>query len=227
MKNQKDISILLIGDQSPCLEHVIRSFYNMSTGQDSTHLLKECSTAGINCVVDRSAVNIRVMLATTRTAGSTLGTDEVRSHEYESWMNDIDVILLCFYQNNSKTLHNLQTKYLDEIKQWLPKKPYFLLGTAIEESVGGVTRPLRDTISTQDKWLKRDLSVSSEDSKQVAKQIRARRFLECYVFRKVETRASVSDEFHYDFERCRNIKESFDTAVRLVLKKRNSRCVLL
>lgn len=228
MRGQQEIRIMVLGDHSLCFEHIIRPYYNLKTGQDTKFILEECETRGINLKVDKKAVNLSIRVATTRTGMSRVSMDKIRINDYKRRMDDIDVILLCFYQNNSKTLYNVRTKYLEEIKQYFPKTPYFLCGVNIEESLDGCVNPLKETINIQDRWLKRDLQVSQKDAKRTARKIKARGAIECSVLRTVENDDTRQDElpFDYDLDKCKTVKTAFDKVVKFAMKRNNASCLL-
>ena len=169
-------------------------------------------------------VNIRV--ATTRTGSSRLSMDKIRENDYARRMKDIDVILLCFYKNNSKTLQNVRSKYLTEIKQWFPKIPYFLVGVTIEEMDGNMKQSLRETISVQDRFLKRELDVETRDGKRLAKKIKARGYLECSILKKLESIGPDSIQFDYDLTQCKTVRDVIDKTVNFGLKRQNRSCIV-
>lgn len=225
MRPRQEIRVMILGDHSLCFEHVIRPYYNLKTGQDTKFILEECETRGINMTLDKNPVNLSLRVATTRTGMSRSPMDKIRINEYKKKMDDIDVILLCFYQNNSKTLYNVRTKYLDELKQHFPKIPFFLCGVTIEESIDGCTNPLKETINIQDRWLKRDLEVSQKEAKRIARKIKARGSVECSVLRTMETEGPNEISFDYDLDKCKTVKTAIDKVVKFALKRKNAPCI--
>jgi len=230
MRGQQEIKIMILGDHSLCFEHVLRPYYNLKTGQDTKFVLEECESRGINMTVDKKPVNLSIRVATTRTGMSRVPMDKIRINDYKRRMDDIDVIMLCFYQNNSKTLYNVRTKYLEEIKQYFPKTPYFLCGVNIEESIDGCVNPLKETINIQDRWLKRDLEVSQKEAKRTARKIKARSSLQCSVLRTLEDteEENHNDErfFDYDLDKCKSVKTTVDKVVKFAMKRKNAPCIL-
>lgn len=223
---REEIRVMILGDHSLCFEHVIRAYYNLKTGRDTKFILEECETKGINTMVDKHPVNLNLRVATTRTGMSRSSMDKVRMNDYKRRMDDIDVILLCFYQNNSKTLYNVRTKYLEEIKQHFPKTPYFLCGVTIEETVDGCTTALKETINIQDRWLKRDLEVTPKLTKQTARKIKARGSVQCSVLRTLETEGDNEISFDYDLEKCKTVRTAIDKVVKYALKRQHAPCIL-
>ena len=156
--------------------------------------------------------------------------DKIRINDYQRRMDDIDVIMLCYYQNNSKTLYNVRTKYLEEIKEYFPKTPYFLCGVNIEESVDGCVNPIKETINIQDRWLKRDLKVSAKEAKRTGRKIKARGAIHCSVLRTnedTEEEENHNEEcvFDYDLDKCKTVKAALDKVVKFTLKRRNAPCI--
>lgn len=223
---REEVTIMILGDHSLCFEHLVRAYYNIKTGQDTKFILQECETRGVTTVVSKVKVDVNIRVATTRTASTRSPMDKIRINDYERRMSDVDVIILCFYQNNSKTLYNVRTKYLDEIKKYFPKTPYFLLGLNIDEMSGTEKKPLRETISIQDKFLKRDLTVPVRDSKRLAKKIKAQRFLQCSILHKLESVGPNSVMFDYDLEKCKNVKEVIDQTVGFAVKRKHRTCII-
>lgn len=224
-RGRQEIRVMILGDHSLCFEHVIRPYYNLKTGQDTKFILEECETRGINMMLDKNPVNLSLRVATTRTGMSRLPMDKIRLNDYKKRMDDIDVILLCFFQNNSKTLYNVRTKYLDEIKQHFPKTPFFLCGVTIEESIDGCTNPLKETINIQDRWLKRDLEVSKKEAKRISRKIKARASIECSVLRTLDTEGPNEISFDYDLEKCKTVKAAIDKVAKFALKRKNAPCI--
>ena len=230
MARQQEVRIMILGDHSLCFEHVLRPYYNLKTGQDTKFIMDECETRGINMTLDKKPVNLNIRVATTRTGMSRVPMDKIRINDYQRRMDDIDVIILCYYQNNSKTLYNVRTKYLEEIKEYFPKTPYFLCGVNIEESVDGCVNPLKETINIQDRWLKRDLQVSAKEAKRAGRKIKARGSVQCSVLRTSEDTGEEENHneecvFDYDMDKCKTVKTAFDKVVKFTLKRRNAPCI--
>jgi len=230
MRGQQEIRVMVLGDHSLCFEHVLRPYYNLKTGQDSKFILEECESQGMNITVDKKPVNLTIRIATTRTGMSRVPMDKIRINDYKRRMDDIDVILLCYYKNNLKTMYNVRTKYLEEIKQYFPKIPYFLCGVNIEESVDGCVNPLKETINIQDRWLKRDLQVSPKEAKKTSRKIKARGSISCSVLRTIDetTEENHNEEeciFDYDLDKCKTVKTALDKVVKFALKRKNVSCV--
>jgi len=231
MRSQQEIRIMILGDHSLCFEHVLRPYFNLKTGQDTKFILEECETKGINMNLDKKPVNLNVRVATTRTGMSRVPMDKIRINDYKRRMEDIDVIMLCYFQNNSKTLYNVRTKYLEEIKQYFPKTPYFLVGVNIEESIDGCVNPLKETINIQDRGMKRDLQVTSKEAKRTSRKIKARGSVQCSVLRTSEegTEENHNEQeeavFDYDVDKCKTVKTAIDKVAKFALKRKNAPCI--
>lgn len=219
MADKKVIRLMLLGDQSMCVEHFIRPYFNIKTGQDSRFVLDICESNGIDIEVNKTKVNLNLRVATTRVGTSRHPTDKIRANDYERRMSKIDGIILYFYQNNSKTSFNVENKYLDEIKSEFPKIPYFLLSLRIDEDIDGVIKPIRETISVQDRWLKRELDVTTEDCGQIQKKIKAKDFYEVKVLKDMEYEGKNGLCYDYNLDECYNIEKPFNEIVQYILKK--------
>lgn len=218
---------MILGDFSPCLEHLLHAYYIVKTGKDSGSYLQECETNGLQSTFGKFNVRTHLQIATTRRKVSQLTADEVRTDEYKTRFADVDLILLCFYQNNNKTLVNIRSKYIKELQSWYPKVPLYLLGLTINEIKDGYEQPMRETINVEDRWLKRDLEVSSKESKRLAKEIKAKGLLQC-AFR---AREELSDEKMFvdeeTIENYRSVEKALDKAIKFAMKKTHRTCMVL
>ena len=61
MQGKKEICVLILGDFSPCLEHILRAYYILKTGRDSKFFVEECENIGIETTI-RKKEKIRVHL---------------------------------------------------------------------------------------------------------------------------------------------------------------------
>ena len=146
---EEEVNLMILGDESSCLEHLLRPYYNLKTGLDTKTVIQEFQAKGIDLELKKTKFNLNIRIPTTRFGRK--NTHEIREDEYEKKMRNIDAIILYFYQNNSKTLHNVQNKYLQETRTWFPKVPIFLLSLRIDENVNNMKQPLRETISVSDR----------------------------------------------------------------------------
>ena len=224
---EEEVNLIILGDESSCLEHLLRPYYNLKTGLDTKTVIQEFQTKGIDLELKKTKFNLNIRIPTTRLGRK--NTHEVREDEYEKMMRNIDAIILYFYQNNSKTLHNVQNKYLQEAKTWFPKVPIFLLSLRIDEKVNNVKQPLRETISVSDRFLKRDLDVSYEDGKAACKKIKAKEFFEVKILKQAHDEDKEELQFDYDLVNCSNISETFEKVSIFVLKnkKKKDKCFCL
>ena len=223
---RQEISIMILGDHSLCFEHVIRAYYNIKTGRDTKFIMQECEDRGIETTINKRAVDLNIRVASTRTSSSRAPMDKVRVNEYDKRMKDVDIILLCFYKTNSRTLKNVQGKYLNEIKQYFPKTPYFLVGISIEEENGNNVEIMRETISIQDRFLKKELDVTKKEAKEVSKTIKSKGYLECSILKTIDYIGPNSIEFDYDLAKCKSVRDVIDKAAVFVMKRQNAPCIL-
>ena len=224
---EEEVNLMVLGDESSCLEHLLRPYYNLKTGLDTKTVIQEFQTKGIDLELKKTKFNLNIRIPTTRFGRK--NTHEIREDEYEKKMRNIDAIILYFYQNNSKTLHNVQNKYLQETRTWFPKVPIFLLSLRIDENVNNMKQPLRETISVSDRFLKRDLDVSYEDGKAVCKKIKAKEFFEIKILKQTHDEDKEELQFDYDLVNCSNISETFEKVSTYVLKnkKKKDKCFCL
>ncbi|KAF1809879.1 small GTP-binding protein, variant 2 [Eremomyces bilateralis CBS 781.70] len=118
-----------------------------------------------------------------------------------------DVFLICFSVVSRASFDNVKAKWAPEIEHHAPGVPIILVGTKLD---------LRDDEGTREQLRKMKQSpVSYEEAVQVAKEIKAYKYLECSALT------------------TRNLKSVFDEAIRAVLnprptaKKSSKKCTIL
>ena len=246
---------MLLGDFSPCLQHVVHAYHIAKTEHHSKYYVEECEKIGVTTCVGKKKIQVHLQIATTsnarlgphnktkthtadtrhdhyfshdNTTTTHANTTECRTREYATRLADVDLILVCFYENNSKTLRNIEGKYVDEIRKWFPKTPYHLLGLRINQlQSDGAVGPLRETISVQDRWLKRELDVTKKQCEKVAQRMKAGGSYAGCTLVVVEDEeevggGAVSDDV---MKKCRQVERVVDKCVKLVVRGRKKSCV--
>ena len=221
----EDVYVMLLGDFSPCLEHLVRAYYMAKTKQNSETFLEESEKVGIVTNIGKKTVRVHLQIATTKHKLSQAKTDGCRADEYKSRLLDTDLIVLCFYQNNRKTLTNIYHKYKTELQEWYPKTPSYLMGVLINEIKDGMVKPLRETISLEDRWLNRDLDVLDKDGKNIARIIKAQSYLKCKTITRDESFESESDLGEEEVENCKEVERAIDKCVKFIIRRKNRKCI--
>ena len=109
---------------------------------------------------------------------------------------DTDMVVICFSVTDPDSLQNVIDKWVPEIKNFCPGTPFVLVGTKCD---------LRDDVRTVS-TLKRakQLPVTTEQARRIAKQIKALKYIEC----------SATQGF--------NTQRVFDTAMTKTVKSKPS-----
>ena len=223
MSTEQRMNILLVSDQSFCLGYLIQSYFNLRAGH-SKSLLEEFQKTGVPLQMTKGTVRLQLYVAPTKSQSTRLPMDEERTREYKSISGEIDIVFFCFYLNNSRTLNNIRGKYLDEIKQWFPKAKRYLIGLKIEEVIDNRRQYLRETISIQDRFLKKEMDVTKKDIKSLKKCIKAKTYYSCNILRKNDENLNFSE---YVTENEKELVVLFETPVKLFYRKTSKKCVLL
>nr|POE90193.1 rho-related protein rac1a [Quercus suber] len=118
-----------------------------------------------------------------------------------------DVFLICFSIVNPASFDNVKAKWYPEIEHHAPNVPIILVGTKLD---------LRDDPEIREQLRQRKMSpISYEQAVQVAKEIKAVKYLECSALTQ------------------RNLKSVFDEAIKAVInprplaKPKKSKCTIL
>lgn len=137
-----------------------------------------------------------------------------------------DVFLICFSIVSPPSFDNVKAKWFPEIEHHAPSVPIILVGTKLD---------LREDKATMDSLgQKRMEPVSYEQALQVAKEIRAHKYLECSALTQRNLKSVFDEAIRWDSTRHKDTNDKL-TRRRAVLNprplgkpsKRGTKCVIL
>lgn len=93
----------------------------------------------------------------------TAGNDNFKQIRPRSYQH-ADVVLICYSVANPNTLASVQHKWIDEVREYLPKVPVLVVATQTDQRETGVHR---------------GSCISAAEGRRVAREVQAKGYLEC------------------------------------------------
>jgi Ras-related C3 botulinum toxin substrate 1 len=167
MKSKNSVKVLVVGDPA------VGKSYLMALYCDNTLLNNYNPTIFDNftaIVKDRHSKDIEL------TIYDTPGHDDYYSLRQLTYLDDVDVILLCFGVDSSTTFKNIREKWYSEVRFHYPNTPIVIIGTKID---------VRDNRDKKQLTQQNEKIISYREGTALAKELNAVNYLECSTFSKI------------------------------------------
>lgn len=106
----------------------------------------------------------------------TPGHDDYYSLRQLTYLDDVDVILLCFGVDSATAFKNVREKWYSEVRVHYPSTPIVIVGTKID---------IRDNSDKKQLAQQNEKTINHKEGTALAKELNAVKYLECSTFSKI------------------------------------------